>query len=201
MLRVLETLASGEYSIEEIDAITGPAMGRPKSATFRTADIAGIDVMAHVVRNIAERLPADVVAAHFTMPAIVEELVEARVGGREVGAGLLQARQGRGRQERDSRARSEDLRVPPAAEAEAAVARGGAFDRMPSERVKTLFLGQDKVGTFLRDTLGPTLIYTAQRRPGHRHTPSTTSIGRCGGDSAGTWARSSSGTRSGSRTC
>ena len=56
MLRALE---SGDYTIEEIDAITGPAIGRPKSATFRTMDIAGIDVLGHVARNLAERLPDD----------------------------------------------------------------------------------------------------------------------------------------------
>ena len=52
-----EVLATGKYTIEEIDAITGPALGRPGSATFRTMDIAGIDVLAHVMRNLNERLP------------------------------------------------------------------------------------------------------------------------------------------------
>ena len=54
--RTLDVLASGKYTIEEIDAITGPALGRPGSATFRTMDIAGIDVLAHVMRNLNERL-------------------------------------------------------------------------------------------------------------------------------------------------
>ena len=57
-MQVFRALESGDYTIEEIDAITGPATGRPKSATFRTMDIAGIDVLAHVARNLAERLPA-----------------------------------------------------------------------------------------------------------------------------------------------
>ena len=55
--KVLQALASGEYTIEEIDAITGPALGRPKSATFRTMDIAGIDVLAQVARNLNVALP------------------------------------------------------------------------------------------------------------------------------------------------
>src|SRR5262249_42026809 len=59
MLRALET---GQYTIEEIDAITGPALGRPKSATFRTMDIAGIDILAHVARNLNLELPAIVAA-------------------------------------------------------------------------------------------------------------------------------------------
>src|SRR5262249_61308262 len=55
--QVLRALASGKYTIEEIDAITGPALGRPKSATFRTMDIAGLDVLAHVARNLNLDLP------------------------------------------------------------------------------------------------------------------------------------------------
>src|ERR1044071_3731763 len=57
VVQILRALESGQYTIEEIDAITGPAIGRPNSATFRTMDIAGIDILAHVLRNLAERLP------------------------------------------------------------------------------------------------------------------------------------------------
>ena len=60
--RSLDALASGRYTIEEIDAITGPALGRPGSATFRTMDIAGIDVLAHVLRNLSEQLPTERIA-------------------------------------------------------------------------------------------------------------------------------------------
>ena len=56
VVRALALVAAGDYTIEEIDAITGPPIGRPKSATFRTLDLAGIDILAHVVRNLRERL-------------------------------------------------------------------------------------------------------------------------------------------------
>src|SRR5207245_6171817 len=58
VVQVLRALESGQYTIEEIDAITGPPLGRPKSATFRTMDIAGIDVLAHVAQNLNLELPA-----------------------------------------------------------------------------------------------------------------------------------------------
>ncbi len=67
MVRLLDALASGVYTIEEIDAITGPAIGRPKSATFRTLDIAGLDILAHVTRDLARRLPPDE-ARSFSLP-------------------------------------------------------------------------------------------------------------------------------------
>src|SRR5689334_18309965 len=62
VVHVLRALESGEYTIEEIDAITGPALGRPKSATFRTTDIAGIDILAHVARNLNLELPRVITA-------------------------------------------------------------------------------------------------------------------------------------------
>src|SRR5438067_9818986 len=57
VVHVLRALESGRYTIEEIDAITGPALGRPKSATFRTMDIAGLDILAHVAKNLKIELP------------------------------------------------------------------------------------------------------------------------------------------------
>jgi 3-hydroxyacyl-CoA dehydrogenase len=62
LIEVFRTLESGELTTEEVDAITGPAIGRPKSATFRTVDIAGVDVVAHVARTLGLELPAYVEA-------------------------------------------------------------------------------------------------------------------------------------------
>ena len=90
--RTLEVLASGKYTIEEIDAITGPALGRPGSATFRTMDIAGIDVLAHVMRNLNERLPNEADRAAFAMPPLVEQLIERGALGEKTGKGFYERR-------------------------------------------------------------------------------------------------------------
>src|SRR6185369_1389233 len=58
VMLTLKALETGRYTIEEIDAMTGPALGRPKSATFRTMDIAGIDILAQVSKNLGFELPA-----------------------------------------------------------------------------------------------------------------------------------------------
>jgi len=57
VVEILKQVESGAFTVEEVDAMTGPALGRPKSATFRTLDLAGIDILAHVVHNLYERLP------------------------------------------------------------------------------------------------------------------------------------------------
>ncbi len=85
-------LASGEYTVEEIDAITGPAIGRAKSATFRTVDIAGIDVLAHVARNLAERLESEEARQKFALPPLRRNAGRAGNDRRQVRAGFLQAR-------------------------------------------------------------------------------------------------------------
>jgi len=54
---VIKTMVEDGYRIEEVDQVTGPAMGRPRSATLRTADMVGLDVMAHVTKNLLENLP------------------------------------------------------------------------------------------------------------------------------------------------
>src|SRR5258706_6718233 len=59
MLNALRLMATLGMTVEEVDACTGPAIGQPKSATFRTADIVGIDVLGHVVKNIYESVPND----------------------------------------------------------------------------------------------------------------------------------------------
>ena len=63
-IQILNALGSGDYSIEEIDAMTGPVLGRPKSATFRTLDIVGLDVVARVAANLRDPVSASPAIAH-----------------------------------------------------------------------------------------------------------------------------------------
>jgi 3-hydroxyacyl-CoA dehydrogenase len=151
--QVLRALESGQYTIEEIDAITGPAIGRPKSATFRTMDIAGIDILAHVARNL-----------RFELPPLVGALVERGWVGEKAGQGFYKREK--------SKSGSEILTLDPASLTyrPKQSARLPALDAARSiddvrERIRTLYLGKDKVGQFLRDTLGPTLRYTAKVWP------------------------------------
>jgi 3-hydroxyacyl-CoA dehydrogenase len=141
---VLKALESGEYTIEEIDAMTGPALGRPKSATFRTMDIAGLDVISHVAANL-----------QMALPPILRSLVDRGWIGEKAGQGFYK------------RSGSEILVVDPATftyrpkqpvQLPALDATRNIED--VSERIKALFLDQGKVGRFLRTTLGPTLFHT-----------------------------------------
>jgi 3-hydroxyacyl-CoA dehydrogenase len=153
VMAVLRALESGDYTIEEIDAITGPALGRPNSATFRTMDIAGIDVLAHVAKNL-----------NLELPSIITRLIERGWVGEKAGQGFYKRVK--------TAAGTEILTLDPAT----MTYRAKQSPRLPAldtarsiddvgARIKTLFTGKDKVGTFLRDTAAPTLAYTAKVAP------------------------------------
>ncbi len=170
--QVLRALESGQYTIEEIDAITGPALGRPTSATFRTMDIAGIDVLAHVAKNL-----------NLELPPLVGALVERGWVGEKAGQGFykrepstLREPQGRPEHSRGATGSGQVVRAILTLDPATMTYRPKQPARLPSleaaraiedtgARIKTLFLGRDKVGQFLRETLAPTLTYTARVAP------------------------------------
>src|SRR5687768_8920877 len=93
-LVTLRTLAEDGYTIEEVDKITGPALGRPKSATFRTFDIVGLDVLTHVARNLYEAVPEDEDRETYKLPEFAERMVERRLLGDKTQGGFYQKRKG-----------------------------------------------------------------------------------------------------------
>src|SRR5580704_18757170 len=75
MLNALKQMQALDMTIEEVDACTGPTIGWPKSATFRTADLVGLDVLVHVVRNIYENIPDDESREMYRVPKLVEDML------------------------------------------------------------------------------------------------------------------------------
>ncbi|MGY0504501.1 3-hydroxyacyl-CoA dehydrogenase/enoyl-CoA hydratase family protein [Luteimonas sp. e5] len=73
---------------DTVDALTGPLLGRPKSATYRTADVVGLDTMGHVIRTMAETLPDDPWHRHFKAPDWLQALVDKGALGQKTGAGI-----------------------------------------------------------------------------------------------------------------
>ena len=168
VMTMIDALADGSYTVEEIDAITGPALGRPKSATFRTMDIAGLDVLALVVRNLYDRLPEGARDA-FAVPPFLARLIEKGWVGEKAGQGFY-------KRVKNAAGESEIHALDPATfeYRPAQPVKLGALEAAKAiddvrERVRTLFGGPDRVGTFLRRTLAPTLVYTARVAPEIAH--------------------------------
>ena len=171
IMRILAAVAGGDYTIDEVDAITGPAVGRPKSATFRTLDLAGLDILGHVVNNLHERTAPTSGHDVWTLPPFFLQMLERGQTGEKAGRGFYtRVKQADGQ--------SKILTIDPATleYGERQSPRLGALETAASirnvhERVRTLFQGQDKVGRFLRETLAPTLVYTATVTPSIAHSP------------------------------
>jgi 3-hydroxyacyl-CoA dehydrogenase len=95
-IRLMTTLG---MTIEEVDACTGPAVGWPKSATFRTADLVGLDVLIHVIKNIYETAPNDESHEMYKVPALIEEMARRGWLGDKTGQGFYKKVKGEGEKE------------------------------------------------------------------------------------------------------
>lgn len=99
MLNALRLMGELGMTVEEVDVCTGPAVGWPKSATFRTADIVGLDVLIHVVKNIYETAPDDESRERYKVPALVEEMARRGWLGDKSGQGFYKKVKGEGEKE------------------------------------------------------------------------------------------------------
>jgi 3-hydroxyacyl-CoA dehydrogenase len=90
MLATIHEAAKYGIPYDVVDDLTGSKLGRAKSATFRTADVVGLDTMAHVIRTMQDTLPAsiDPFAAHFATPPVLKALVDKGALGQKTGAGF-----------------------------------------------------------------------------------------------------------------
>ncbi len=89
ILATIHHTAEHKLGFDEVDAVTGPLIGRPKSATYRTSDVVGLDTMAHVVKTMADTLPDDPWHKYFKSPKWLEALIAKGALGQKTGAGIF----------------------------------------------------------------------------------------------------------------
>ncbi len=89
IMNIFHAMDKLNLSIDEIDALTGPVIGRPKSATFRTADVVGIDTLVNVARGVAQNCPEDEAKEIFSVPAWLQKMVENKWLGDKTGQGFF----------------------------------------------------------------------------------------------------------------
>jgi 3-hydroxyacyl-CoA dehydrogenase len=165
-LNVFRIMQQDGYSIEEIDALTGPAMGLPKSATFRTLDLVGLDVLAHVIENLRQSLPNDERHELFQLPGFVTEMMNRKLLGDKTRQGFYKK-----------------LKVAPGEESEIQTLDFTNFEyrarQKPhfgsldigrnienvGQRMGMLMQAQDRAGDFYRKVLSDTFHYAAMRVP------------------------------------
>ena len=89
ILAAIHHTGAFKLGFDEVDAISGPLVGRPKSATYRTSDVVGLDTMAHVIKTMAETLPDDPWHQYFQSPAWLQALITKGALGQKTGAGIF----------------------------------------------------------------------------------------------------------------
>jgi 3-hydroxyacyl-CoA dehydrogenase len=154
------------YSIEEVDALTGPLVGRPKTATFRLFDQVGLDVMVGVAGNLYELAPDDESRDVLPAPELLQRMLDARLLGNKTGGGFYR----RGR--RDGRTvfdvlDLDSLEYRPAATPELPIVDAAREHDDLGARLRYLLdrADEDRGARYLRDTLLPSLAYAARRVP------------------------------------
>jgi 3-hydroxyacyl-CoA dehydrogenase len=154
-----------ELTIDEVDALTGPLIGRPKSATFRTADVVGIDTLVKVAKGVAENCPNDEQKAVFSIPAWLDKVVENKWLGDKTGQGFFKKTKGKGGEKEILTLNLQTLEYEPRQRPKfASVEAAKPIDDLRT-RLKMLVAGTDKAGEFLRQFHFGLFSYISYRIP------------------------------------
>ncbi|MCK0130741.1 3-hydroxyacyl-CoA dehydrogenase NAD-binding domain-containing protein [Flavobacteriaceae bacterium F08102] len=152
-------------TIEEVDKLTGPVIGRPKSATFRTVDVVGLDTLVHVANGIHENCKNDEQLPLFEIPDFIEHMIKNKWLGSKTGQGFY-------KKNVDDKGQKEILSLD-LETLEYRSAKKAKFDTLELtktidkvvDRFKVLVKGKDKAGDFYRKTFAALFAYVSHRIP------------------------------------
>ena len=154
-------------SIDEVDALTGPIIVRPKSATFRTADVVGIDTLVKVANGVADNCPGDEAKESFKIPAWLQSMVDNKWLGDKTGQGFfkkMETRNEKGEKEIQVLDLKSMQYVPRTRPKFAGVEAAKPVDDLKT-RLKMLTASQDKAGEFYRQFHYNLFSYISHRIP------------------------------------
>jgi len=171
MLNALRLMAELDLTVEEVDACTGPAIGQPKSATFRTADLVGLDVLAHVVRNIYDTVPNDESREIYRLPTMIDQMMKRGSLGEKTGGGFYKRVKKGGGESEILTLDTKTMEYRPRQKAKFASIEAGKMIDDTRERLRS-FVGPilegkvvDKAARFIWNALAETCLYAARRVP------------------------------------
>ena len=165
MARAMQLMDREGLSIAEVDALFGPAMGRPKTAMFKTADLVGLDVLGHVAQNTFDLVPGDEARDHFVLPDFYHKMVENKLLGKKTQAGFyktdLTPEWKKIRKVIDPKTMEyAELQKPDLP----CLAAAKAAKTLP-EKMQAIVFGEDKGARFAWQAVADNLIYAANRIP------------------------------------
>jgi len=154
-----------DMTIEEVDKLTGPVIGRQKSATFRTVDVVGLDTLVHVANGLYENVPDDEQHELFKLPGFIDTMMENKWLGSKTGQGFYKKEKNK---DGSSNIKSLDLDTLEYRERKSA-----SFDTLEltktidnvADRFEVLINGKDKAGEFYRKNFSALFAYVSNRIP------------------------------------
>ena len=152
-------------SIDEVDRLTGPVMGRPKSATFRTCDVVGLDTLVHVANGVKANCPDDEEAHLFAAPSYILSMVEKGMLGSKSKQGFYKKVKGENGKSKILSLNLKTLEYGPRQKAKFATLQTAKPVDDLRERTKILFQGKDKAGEFYRSMFMGLFRYVSNRIP------------------------------------
>lgn len=171
----LKSFIEDDYTIEEIDTLTGTLMGRPKSATFRTADVVGLDTLLYVAKNLYPAVPQDEQKDMFLAPDLFQKLVETGSLGAKTGQGFYKKVDGEIRS-LNRETFGYDSPKP---------MHLGNLDKLKKmelgDRLRYLYDDKGRAGKFFRHLILHTLAYSANRVPEIADDPQMIDLAMCWG--------------------
>ena len=156
LLVTVREMVQGDYSVGEVDSITGPLIGRPSSATFRTLDVVGLDTFAHVANNVFDKVEGKEKAA-FVVPDFIKQMIRNGWLGSKSGQGFFM-KKGKEILELDP----SSMEYRPRKKLKTAATEASKQEKGLANKMKALIYANDPAGQLLWNIFSPVLIYSAE---------------------------------------
>ncbi|MBU9722185.1 MULTISPECIES: 3-hydroxyacyl-CoA dehydrogenase/enoyl-CoA hydratase family protein [Bacillaceae] len=161
LLVTVKEMVERGYSVGEVDSVTGPALGRPKSATFRTLDVVGLDTFLHVAKNVYDEVDGEEKEV-FDPPAFMRDMAEKGWLGSKSGQGFYLKQKG----EKGSEILEldyETMEYVPRKKLKSASVQKSKQAKSRADKMKALVYADDRAGELVWNILKPVLLYTAEK--------------------------------------
>jgi 3-hydroxyacyl-CoA dehydrogenase len=164
-MSLFHTVEKMDLTIEEVDKLTGPVLGRPKSATFRTCDVVGLDTLVHVANGVAQNCPQDEAIDSFKIPGYVSKMVANKWLGSKTEQGFFKKVKTPNGKSEIYALDLKTLEYKPSQKVKFATLETTKSIDSLRDRMKVLVAGTDKAGEFYRTTFYSLFAYVSNRIP------------------------------------
>ena len=165
MMAIMQVQAKMGLSVDEIDALTGPIIGRPRSATFRTADVVGLDTLVRVAKGVADNCPNDEARDQFNIPSWLDQMVAKNWLGDKTGQGFFKKTKTASGEKEIRTLNLHTLEYEPRRKPKFASVEAAKQVDALTERLKMLVSAPDKAGEFYKHFHYGLFAYVSHRIP------------------------------------